>query len=32
MNKIDEWQSIDEENQKRLSGNVELRQEKPNST
>jgi hypothetical protein len=30
-NKIDEWQSIDEENQKRLSGNVELRQEKPNS-
>jgi hypothetical protein len=32
MNKIDEWQSIDEENQKQLSGNVELRQEKPNST
>jgi hypothetical protein len=31
-NKIDEWQSIDEENQKRLSGNEELHPEKPDST
>jgi hypothetical protein len=31
-NKIDEWQPIDEENQKRLSGNEKLRPEKPDST